>query len=198
MEDSKVDAIRDWPTPRTVRDIRSFLGTGNFYRRFIENFSLIARLLHNLTKKDEKWNWTTECQNTFEKLKRIFTSHSVLIYPDLMQPYQLVTDAFLIAYSAVLLREGPDNDWHPVAYLSGSFSPPERNYDASPVHSYHQKGITMFLIVNCSPSSRHWNTGNTTLKARDTLSRYGWIIKTWNTSKQLAIYHDDKPVGACF
>ena len=87
MEDSKVDAIRDWPTPRTVRDIRSFLGTGNFYRRFIENFSLIARLLHNLTKKDEKWNWTTECQNTFEKLKRIFTSHSVLIYPDLMQPY---------------------------------------------------------------------------------------------------------------
>ena len=129
MEDSKVDAIREWPIPRTIRDIRSFLGTGNFYRRFIENFSLIARPLHNLTKKDEKWNWMTECQNTFEKLKKIFTSHPVLIYPDPMHLYRLVTNAFLTAYGAVLLQEGPDNDWHLVAYLSSSFSPPERNYD---------------------------------------------------------------------
>ena len=129
MEDSKVDAIREWPIPHTVRDIRSFLGTGNFYRRFIKNFSLIARPLHNLTKKDEKWDWMTECQNAFEKLKQIFTSHPVLIYPDPMQPYQLITDASLIAHGAVLLQEGPDNDWHLVAYLSGSFSPPERNYD---------------------------------------------------------------------
>ena len=129
MKDSKVNAIRDWPIPHTIRNIQSFLGTGNFYRRFIENFSLIARPLHNLTKKDKKWNWTIECQNTFDKLKRIFTSHPVLIYPDPMQPYQLVTDASLIAHSAVLLQEGPDNDWHPVAYLSSSFSPLERNYD---------------------------------------------------------------------
>ena len=103
MDDSKVNAIRDWPIPRTVRDIQSFLGTGNFYRRFIENFSLIARPLHNLIKKDEKWNWTKECQDAFERLKRIFTSHPVLIYPDLIQPYQLVTDASLIAYGGVLL-----------------------------------------------------------------------------------------------
>ena len=69
MEDSKVDAIRDWPIPYTIHDIQSFLGTGNFYRRFIENFSLVARPLHNLTKKDEKWNWTKECQDAFEWLK---------------------------------------------------------------------------------------------------------------------------------
>ena len=129
MKDSKVNAIRDWPIPHTIHNIQSFLGTGNFYRRFIENFSLIARPLHNLTKKDKKWNWTMECQNTFGKLMWIFTSHPVLIYPDPMQPYQLVTDASLIAHSAVLLQEGPDNDWHPVAYLSSSFSPLERNYD---------------------------------------------------------------------
>ena len=66
IEDSKVDAIKDWPIPYTVCNIRSFLVTGNFYRRFIENFSLIARPLHNLTKKDEKWNWIKECQHAFE------------------------------------------------------------------------------------------------------------------------------------
>ena len=70
-----------------------------------------------------------ECQDAFERLKKIITSHPVLIYPDPMQPYWLVTDASLIAHGAVLLQEGPDNDWHLVAYLSGSFSPLERNYD---------------------------------------------------------------------
>ena len=129
MEDSKVNAIRDWPIPCTICDIWSFLGTGNFYRRFIKNFSLIARPLHNLTKKDKKWNWTKECQDAFERLKQIFTSRPILIYPDLMQPYWLVTDASLITYSVVLLQEGSDNDWHLVAYLSGSFLPPERNYN---------------------------------------------------------------------
>ena len=87
IEDSKVDAIRDWPTSRTVHNICSFLGLGNLYRRFIKKISFIARPLHDLTKKDEKWNWTKECQQAFDQLKNIFTSHPVLIYPDPMQPY---------------------------------------------------------------------------------------------------------------
>ena len=62
MEDSKINAIREWQTLHTVHDIWSFMGLGNFYRRFIEKFSFMARPLYDLTKKDEKWNWTTECQ----------------------------------------------------------------------------------------------------------------------------------------
>ena len=56
IEDSKVDAIQDWPIPCTVRNIHSFLGLRNFYKRFINKFSFIVRPLHDLTKKDEKWN----------------------------------------------------------------------------------------------------------------------------------------------
>ena len=151
MEDSKVDAIKNWPIPHTVHDIWSFLGTRNFYRRFIENFSLIARPLHNLTKKDEKWNWTKECQHAFEWLKNIFTSHPILIYPNPMQPYRLVTNASLIAHGAVLLQEGPDNDWHLVAYLSGSFSPPERNYD---VHDHE-----LLTIIKALEHWKHYLEG---------------------------------------
>ena len=85
--------------------------------------------MHDLTKKDVKWDWSQDCQQVFDQLKKAFISQLVLLYPDLMRPYQLVTDASLSTYGAVLLQEGPDNDWHPVAYLSRSFSPPERNYD---------------------------------------------------------------------
>ena len=123
MEDSKVNAIREWQTPCIVYDIWSFIGLGNFYRRFIKKFSFIEKPLHNLTKKDEKWNWTIECQQAFDQLKSIFTSHPVLIYPDLIQPYWLVTDTSLTAHGIVLLQEGHNNDWHPVAYLSRLFSP---------------------------------------------------------------------------
>ena len=86
MEDSKIDAIQKWPIPRTVRDIRSFLGLGNFYCRFIDKFSLVARPLHDLTKKDTKWNWTTECQQAFDRLKVAFISKPVLLYPNPLRP----------------------------------------------------------------------------------------------------------------
>ena len=62
IEDSKIEAIQKWPIPRTVQDIRSFLGLGNFYLRFIDKFSLVAQPLHDLTKKDTKWNWMMDCQ----------------------------------------------------------------------------------------------------------------------------------------
>ena len=84
MEDSKVEAIQQWPIPRTVCDIRSFLGLGNFYRQFIDKFSLVTRPLHDLTKKDTKWNWTTDCQWAFNKLKEAFVTKHVLLYPDPM------------------------------------------------------------------------------------------------------------------
>ena len=68
----------------------------------------------------------------------------------------------------------------------------------SPDPSHHRREITTSMITNYLPSSKHWNTGNTTLKAQDIPSKSGQITKIWNTSKQLVIYHDDKPIGVCF
>ena len=66
----KLGGIRDWPTPTMVKQVRSFLGFGNFYRKFIFHYSDLARPLNNLTKKDKKFKWTTECQKAFNILKQ--------------------------------------------------------------------------------------------------------------------------------
>ena len=69
MDPVKLRGIRDWPTPTTVKQVRSFLGFGNFYRKFMSHYSDLARPLSDLTKKDKKFEWTTECQEVFNILK---------------------------------------------------------------------------------------------------------------------------------
>src|SRR6202012_2886943 len=69
MDPTKLAGIADWPTPKTVKEIRSFLGFGNFYRRFIFGFSDIVKPLTNLTRKDQPWKWETENEISFRELK---------------------------------------------------------------------------------------------------------------------------------
>jgi hypothetical protein len=70
MDKGKLQGIQDWPTPMTVKQVRGFLGFGNFYRRFIWRFSDLARPLNDLLKKDKKFEWTNDCQTAFEELKK--------------------------------------------------------------------------------------------------------------------------------
>jgi hypothetical protein len=73
MDPMKLAGIHDWPAPTNVKGVRSFLGFGNFYRRFIRHFAEIARPLNALTKKDQPFKWTTECQEAFNTLKQKFS-----------------------------------------------------------------------------------------------------------------------------
>ena len=82
MDPVKVDGIAHWPTPATVKDVRSFLGFCNFYQAFIPHFSNVARPLNNLTKKNQKWEWTDTEEWAFQKLKQICASYPVLHTPD--------------------------------------------------------------------------------------------------------------------
>ena len=82
MDPVKLQGIQDWPTPENVKQVRSFLGFGNFYRKFIRHYAEIARPMQDLTKKDTEWKWTEECQRSFDTLKRKFTSAPVLQIPD--------------------------------------------------------------------------------------------------------------------
>ena len=70
MDSVKVKGIWDWPTPTTVKEVQSFLGFGNFYRKFINKFLELAAPLNGLLKKDKTFNWTPECQNSFDTLKQ--------------------------------------------------------------------------------------------------------------------------------
>ena len=128
MDPVKLKAIHEWPSPKTVKQVQSFLGFGNFYRRFIRDYSTIAKPLTELTKKDKPWEWTPQCEQAFQELKLRFTKEPILQIPDPHAPFQLECDASGVATGAVLRQQDPNGIWHPCAYLSKSFNQAERNY----------------------------------------------------------------------
>ena len=104
MDPTKLEGIRDWPVPTTVKQVQSSLGFGNFYRKFISHYSDLAKPLNDLTKKDKKFEWTIECQNAFDLLKKRFTEEPVLMMPDQSRPFQIESDASKVATGAVLTQ----------------------------------------------------------------------------------------------
>jgi hypothetical protein len=109
----KVEDIQNWPVPKNVHEVRSFLGLANYFRKFISHYSEVAAPLTNLTKKSHVWAWTGKCQDAFEKLKHLLTEAPLLRTPDEFKIYCVVTDAFDIGMGGVLLQEG-----HSIAYES--------------------------------------------------------------------------------
>ncbi|QRW26675.1 Retrotransposable element Tf2 protein [Rhizoctonia solani] len=129
MDQKKIEAVTSWPQPKTVKQVQAFLGFVNYLRRFIPNFSSVARPLHNLTKKETPWSWGNLEESAFQELKSLVTKSPVLIHSNPALPYYLETDASGVAMGAILSQRGPDNRLHPIAYMSKSFSGAEANYD---------------------------------------------------------------------
>jgi len=129
MSDDMIKIIQDWPEPKKVKDIQSFLGFTNFYCRFIFNYSDIVIPLTRLTQKDIPWKFDPSCQDAFNSLKKAFTSAPILTYwiPDA----QLIveTDASDYALAAILSIVNEDNEVYPVAFHSRTFTAAELNYD---------------------------------------------------------------------
>ena len=125
-DDSKFAAIRDYPIPKDAEEARRFVAFCNYYRRFIKNFAEFARHLTYLTKKNVEFNWTTECQTSFEYLKNMLMSPQILQYPDFNKEFCITTDASKKACGAVLCQEH-DGIYLPVSYASKSFTKGESN-----------------------------------------------------------------------
>ena len=128
MDPGKLSGIRDWPAPTTVKQVWGFLGFGNFYQWFIQNFSELAKPLNELLKKEWKFEWTDECQQAFNTMKWKFTEEPVLGMLDHNKPFQIECDTLKYASGAVLTQLDTNGDWHPCAFISKTFSPTERNY----------------------------------------------------------------------
>lgn len=128
MDASKVKAIREWPQPTTVKEVQSFLGFANFYRRFIKNYSSIASPLTRLTRKDTPFEMDDKAIAAFQSLKDAFEGEQILRHFDPSLPLELETDASDFALGAVLSQR-QDGQLHPIAFLSRKFSPPELNYE---------------------------------------------------------------------
>ncbi len=108
MDPIKVEGIAKWPTPATVKDVRSFLGFCNFYRSFIANFSMVARPLNDLTKKLHQWRWGADEQASFDTLKDLCSSYPVLHSPDWTKQFFMDTDASDFALSVIISQEFAD------------------------------------------------------------------------------------------
>ena len=122
MDPTKLSAIDTWKPPTSVKGIQSFLGFANFYRKFIPNYSNIITPLTFLTKKDQPWIWSSFQQHTFNHLRQIFSSASILTIPDTSRPFSLMTDASLLAAGAVLMQKDVNGNLYPCAYFSKTFS----------------------------------------------------------------------------
>ena len=129
MDPVKLNGIKDWPTPTTVKQVRSFLGFENYYWWFIHSHGNLTQPLNDLLWKDERFEWTPEQQDAFDTLKLRFTKSPVLLMLDSLKPFGLETDSSLFASGAVLWQQDSNGDWHPCAYLSKSFNDTEHNYN---------------------------------------------------------------------
>jgi hypothetical protein len=152
MDQKKVKAILDWPVPKTVKQIQSFLGFANFYRRFVYAYSNITIPLTRLTKKTVTWNWDTKCQNAFEALKTAFTEAPILHHFDPELPRVVETDASDYAVAAILSHLLPSGELKPVAFLSRSLQQAELNYDT------HDKEL--LAIFEAFSDWRHYLEGS--------------------------------------
>ena len=147
MEKEKVKGVLEWPTPKCVKDIQKFLGLANYYRQFIEGFAMVARPLHNLVKKDKKWEWTEKEEKAFQELKEQFTKKLVLVAPDIDKKMRMEVDASDYVMGGVLSMECKDGLWKPVAFLSKLLNEMKRNYEI------HDK--EMLAIVRGLEAWRH-------------------------------------------
>ena len=129
MEKEKVKGVLEWLTPKYVKDVQKFLGLANYYRRFIKGFAMVARLLHDIVKKDKKWEWTERQEEAFRELKKRFTEKPVLAAPDLDKKMRMEVDASDYVMGGVLSMECRDGLWRPVGFLSKSLNETERNYE---------------------------------------------------------------------
>ena len=152
MDPKKVEAITSWPIPTCQKDVMSFLGFANFYRRFVRSFSRIAIPLTALLKKtSSRFAWTDSAQQAFDTLKLAFTSAPILAHFDPSLPCIVEPDASDFACGGVLSQKDTSGLVRPIAFLSRKFAPAEINYEI------HDK--EMLAIIICLKEWRAYLEG---------------------------------------
>jgi len=129
MDPAKITKIIEWPIAKKLRDVSSFLGFRNLYRRFIQDYSPLARPLTQLTKKGTPFMWSDLGQAAFERPKETFTTAPLRIHFVFDKEIVVETDTSDIASAGILSQAGPDGLLHPIAFFSKKHTPAECNYD---------------------------------------------------------------------
>ena len=126
----KVEAIVKMLPPTNVSELRAVLGTANYYRKFVKDYSTIAAPLNNLLREDVTWDWSTECQSAFDTIKERLTQAPILRRPDYSRDFELHTDWSGVGLGAVLVQKDDEGREYVIAYASRSNNRTERNYSS--------------------------------------------------------------------
>ena len=137
-EPAKLAAVKEIAPPTTVKEIRMFLGFVGYYRRFINNFSAVAKPLNDLLRKATEWHWGVEQQDAFEALRDALLAAPILQMPDFTKKFTIRTDASYTGLGACLLQ-GEGDEQRPIAYASRSLKPAETRYTATEIECLGMK-----------------------------------------------------------
>ena len=144
VDPKKVADILNWKVPTDAQGIKSFIGMAEYYRRFIEGFSKIAKLMTTLLGNKVEFKWTQKCQEAFEVLKEKLTTTPVLVLPDVHKPFSVYCDACYTGLRCVLMQEGKV-----VAYSSRQLKVHEKNY---PIHDLELAAVQCWRSCTCPRS----------------------------------------------
>eukprot|EP00253_Pinus_taeda_P016981 PITA_16981 len=154
VDPEKIKAIMDWPVPKDVADVRSFMGLAGYYRRFVEGFSRVAFPITSLQKKRKTFHWTPNCQKSFEQLKHLLTTAPILRIADPDKDYVVCTDASKEGVGGVLMQEGKV-----VAYESRKLKEHEQKYSAY--------DLELTAVIHALKMWRHYLVGRKFLLLTD-------------------------------
>lgn len=137
-----LESIKNFPLPQKVQSVQSFLGLCSYFRRFIKDFSLIAKPLHDLTKKDKPFSFGENELNAFETLKKKLIEAPVIALFDPLAETELHCDASALGFGAILLQKGTDKKWHPVFYFSKRSTEAEAKF-----HSFELETLAIIYAL---------------------------------------------------
>ncbi|XP_019434662.1 PREDICTED: uncharacterized protein LOC109341262 [Lupinus angustifolius] len=123
VDKEKIKVIQDWPTSKTITDVRNFHGLGSFYQRFVKDFSTLAAPLNEVVKKNVGFKWGDKQEEAFKRLKEKLINALILILPNFTKSFEIECDVSNVGIAALLMQEG-----HPIAYLSEKLGGPMLNY----------------------------------------------------------------------
>ena len=177
MEPSKVEAIKNWPTPTTVTEVRGFIGFINFYRMFIKGYGDIARPLHALTGKKAEFRWGKEQEDAFRRIKELMVVEPVLVLPDPSKPFEVEANSSDYTIGGQLGQRDENGKLHPMAFFSKKLSGTQLNY---PIHDKE-----LLAIVE---AFKEW---------RPYLSGTAKPVKVYTDYKNLRYFTTTKELSGC-
>ena len=161
---SKIETIKNWPTPRTAKQAKSFISLASYYRSYVYQFATIAKPIHQLAEKERHFEWTAECERSFQKIKEALCSAPLLAFPTETDPFIIDCDASGVGQGAVL-SQVQNGEEKVISYFSRCFSRTERNYCVtrrellavvSSIKQFHHYLYGAKFIVRSDHGSLRW------------------------------------------